>query len=120
MLNTNKGEVTTSKFKKDKSISTTEHFAQMIGINDEQRNRDIIHLAFTPLLSKYINTLPLHWSQKEIIQEKDWITFEYYLIPNFELEQKILGFVSEVNVLKPARLRNRIIQILKTSLKNYK
>lgn len=112
-------KVTTIKFKKDKNISTTEHFAQMIGVNDEQRNRDIVHLAFTPFQAKYIETLPLHWSQKQVSNDKDWMVYEYYLIPNFELEQKILGFGIEVKVLKPTKLKNRIIQLLKQNLKNY-
>ena len=112
-------KVMTTKFKKDKSISTTEHFTQMIGVNDEQRNRDIVHLAFTPFQAKYIETLPLHWSQKQLSKDKDWIVYEYYLIPNFELEQKVLGFGIEVRVLKPAKLKNRIMQLLRMSLKNY-
>ena len=111
--------ITTAKFSKNKTISTTEHFARMIGINDQQRNRETIQLAFTPLLAKYVETVPLHWSQKEISREKNWVTFEYFVIPNFELEQKILSYGTELKVLKPLKLKNRIKQILETSWKNY-
>ena len=112
-------KVSTLKFKKEKHISTMEHFALMIGVNDEQRKREIIHLAFTPLQAKYIDTLALHWSQKLVSKEKDWVTYEYYLIPNFELEQKILGYGMQVKVLKPLKLRNRIVQLLQQTLTNY-
>jgi predicted DNA-binding transcriptional regulator YafY len=78
-----------------------------------------VHLAFTPLLAKYVETLPLHWTQKEISKEKDWVIFEYYLIPNFELEQKILSFGTEVKVVKSTKLKNRMRDILQNCLKYY-
>lgn len=112
-------KVATTKFKRDKKIAITEHFAKMIGVNDAQKNREEVQLSFSPLFSKYIETLPLHWTQKEVERTKEWITFEYYLILNFELEQKILSFGSDVIVKKPAILRRRITTILKNNLKNY-
>jgi predicted DNA-binding transcriptional regulator YafY len=111
--------VTTQKFKRDKTASVAEHFARMIGVNDQQKERETVHLAFTPLLAKYVETLPLHWTQKEISKEKDWVIFEYYLIPNFELEQKILSFGTEVKVVKSTKLKNRMRDILQNCLKYY-
>jgi predicted DNA-binding transcriptional regulator YafY len=66
-----------------------------------------------------VETLPLHWTQKEISKEKDWVIFEYYLIPNFELEQKILSFGTEVKVVKSTKLKNRMRDILQNCLKYY-
>lgn len=109
----------TTKFTKNKKLSTTEHFARMIGVNDQLKERETIHIAFTPFQAKYIETLPLHWSQKEINRSKDWVTFEYYLIPNFELEQRILSCGAEVKVLKPTKLKKRMMQILEQCLENY-
>ncbi len=112
-------EVTTTKFPRNKTIETREHFARMIGINDEQKKREIIHLAFSTFQSKYVEALPLHWSQKEIEKDEDWTTFEYFLIPNYELEQKILALGAEVKILKPIKLRNRIRNVLQQILKYY-
>lgn len=110
---------TATRFKKDKTISIKEHFAQMIGVNDMPHHREIVHLAFTPFRAKYIETLPLHWTQKKISNDSNWVIYEYYLIPNFELEQKILGLGVEVKVLKPAKLKSRMLQLLKLCIKNY-
>jgi predicted DNA-binding transcriptional regulator YafY len=66
-----------------------------------------------------VETLPLHWTQKEISKEKDWVIFEYYLIPNFELEQKILSFGAEVKVVKSTKLKNRMRDIMQNCLKYY-
>lgn len=111
--------LTTKKFHRLKTVSTVEHFAQMIGINDQKKEREIIQIAFTPFQAKYVETLPLHWSQKEIKRDENWIIYEYYLIPNFELEQKILGFGIEAKVHKPIKLKNRIKHLLEACLKNY-
>ncbi|MCB9032649.1 MAG: WYL domain-containing protein [Chitinophagales bacterium] len=112
-------EVTTKTFQPNKQVIPKEHFAKMIGINDLEKEREIIQLSFSPLLAKYVETLPLHWTQKEIAKENNWVTYEYFVIPNFELEQKILSFGKEVKVLKPTRLKNRIIAIYKHCLNEF-
>lgn len=111
--------VTTIKFKREKAVSTAEHFARMLGVNDQQKEREVIQISFTPFQTKYIETLPLHWSQKEVAKENGWITFEYYLIPNFELEQKILSFGMEAKVVKPLKLKKRMKHLLQSMLDNY-
>lgn len=109
-------ELTTKSFTPINKLSAKEHFARMIGINDQEKERETIQLSFSPLLSKYVATLPLHWSQETIANENGWVTYEYYVIPNYELEQKILSFGKEVKVLKPTKLKNRIIAIYKHCL----
>jgi predicted DNA-binding transcriptional regulator YafY len=58
--------------------------------------------------AKYIETKPIHTSQRIQKVKKNSIVFSYDLIPNFELESKILAYADLVEVLKPLSLRNRI------------
>ncbi len=58
--------------------------------------------------AKYIETKPLHKSQRVHKRKKNSIVFAYDLIPNFELESKILAYANLVKVIKPIDLRDKI------------
>ena len=56
----------------------------------------------------YLNTKPLHPSQKLIKMKKKYGLFSIKVIPNPELESKLLGFGEQVEVVEPMGLRNAI------------
>jgi len=58
--------------------------------------------------AKYIETKPLHKSQRVHKVTNKSIVFSYDLIPNFELESKILAYADLVRIIKPRDLRDRI------------
>ena len=85
----------------------------MVGITVWPEAAKRVVLKFTAYQARYIRTLPLHHSQAEVTTKGDEVTFSYLLIPNYELEQKIMMYGEEVEVLEPKPLRDRI----KTRLK---
>lgn len=111
---------TETKFKPNKNIDLEVHFSKMIGIiaNDEEREKVI--LSFTPFQANYIRTLPLHWSQKEILTNENEVQFEYFIISNYELLQKILSYGNTVKVIQPKTLKKEHKDILKATLESYK
>lgn len=60
----------------------------------------------------YIETKPLHPSQKRKERTKEFTIFSYKLIPNFELYQKICSYREFVEVLEPEEVRNEMISIV--------
>ena len=112
--------LTDRKFRKNKAINLVTYFSRMIGIIDEGGDRETVVLSFTPFQAKYIRTLPLHWSQKEVLTNAKEVQFEYYLLLNHELMQKILSFGAEVKVIKPAALQKEHKVWLKNALAKYK
>lgn len=113
-------KLTDKKFKKNKDIDLVTYFSRMIGIIDEEGERETVVLSFTPFQANYIRTLPLHWSQKEILTNEKEVQFEYYLLLNHELMQKILSYGAEVKVMQPVSLQKEHQQILKNTLAKYK
>lgn len=112
--------ITDKKFKRDRGVDLTTYFSRMIGIIDEGGDRETVVLSFTPFQANYIRTLPLHWSQKEILTNEIEVQFEYYLLLNHELMQKILSYGAEVKVIKPSALQKEHKECLKNSLSKYK
>ena len=68
----------------------------------------------------YVLTKPFHHSQQVLEKFSDGsVKISLSVHHNFELERLILGFGASIEVIKPRRLRNRIKQNLKNSLRIY-
>lgn len=112
--------VTETKFKPNKKIDLAAYFSRMIGIIDNGAERETVVLSFTPFQAKYIRTLPLHWTQKEILTTEQEVRFEYFLLTNYELLQKILSYGAEVKVIQPVALQQEHKEALKGALARYR
>lgn len=67
----------------------------------------------------YVETKPLHGSQKVISKDADGVLIQIEVYINRELEQLILSFGKDLKVLEPICLRNRIISHINEGLQNY-
>lgn len=95
-------------------------FNHLIGISGEKDHPEKVVLRFTSNQAKYITSLPIHHSQKEIAKNDESVTFEYWLVPNYELKQEILKHGEQVEVLEPAALIDEIVDRLQKSLNQYR
>ncbi len=67
-----------------------------------------VQILVSPEHAPYVETKPLHPSQKLTERRDDGCVFELSVQLNFELEREILGFGEGMTVLAPAWLRRRI------------
>lgn len=65
----------------------------------------------------YVETLPIHSSQREIARDDNSITFEMTVRTNFEFIQQLMQQVDMIEVLEPQSLRERMAQIGNTIMK---
>jgi predicted DNA-binding transcriptional regulator YafY len=81
----------------------------IISPDEGEEPQDIV-LSFNPFQGKYIKTLPLHDTQKILIDNENelQIGLKLYLTHDFIME--LLSFGSELKVLKPKQL----VEIIKT------
>lgn len=108
------------KFKKIKDFNAEELFKYTFGIiNGTGEKPEKVVLSFTPEAGRYINSLPLHHSQKEILNNKDECRFEYDLIPTHDFKMEILSHGNTVKVIEPKSLQRDIVKQLEKALKVY-
>jgi len=67
----------------------------------------------------YVLTKPLHSSQEVIHKDKDGITINIKVVPNYELERLLLGFGPSLEILSPPSLRKRMKELIGKALKLY-
>ncbi len=88
-------------------------------INGVESRPEKIVLSFTPREGKYIQSLPLHHSQKEILKTDEEWRFEYYLLPTHDFIMEVLSYGADVKVLEPKSFRNKVLKQLQAALDRY-
>jgi predicted DNA-binding transcriptional regulator YafY len=101
-------------------IDWEDYFYDIIGVTKPKDHTiEEVELIFSEEQAKYISTKPLHPSQRSSVLESGELQVRLRLIPNYELEMKILSFGEKVKVKHPIELQNSIIKRLDLAYKNY-
>ena len=112
---------TRQNFKLPEKFNADNYFADWFGIvHDEQYKPCTIRLKVCSKQSNYFRTLPLHHSQEEVETNQDWSIFEYQMAPTWDLEQELLQYNDNVEVLEPQSLRDQMIEHAGNILELYK
>lgn len=102
------------------NIDFFNYFDEMVGVS---RHVDSITQKVRFWVSKhnqpYVETKPIHGTQKRLSQDETGAVFEIDVIINFELKQLLLSHGMNLVVLSPQKLRAEMIENLKASLNNY-
>lgn len=100
----------------DASDFFSDYFGIIIGHNV---NPSIVEIKATAEQSKYLQSLPLHHSQKAIEVTPEYTIFRYCLVPTFDLKQEILSRGATLKVLSPEWFREELITEIRLMMKNY-
>ena len=98
-----------------------EYFDDMIGVTKyDNTNIETIKIWVSPLRWPYIETKPLHGTQKIVSQDDTGTIIQIQVFVNKELEQLILSYGKDMKVIEPISLQIKIRENLSITLKNYK
>ena len=89
----------------------------VIGVTIENKKVEDIVLEFNEGRYPYVKNKPLHHSQRSYDDEKRIII---KVIPNKELYQTLLSFGSDVTVIKPDEVRNKMAEHAENMYNLYK
>ena len=103
----------------DLNIDGDQFYKDVVGVTVLRTRAERIQFWVDKKNAPYVITKPFHKSQRTIKHTEDGVVFNIYVQINYELERMILGFGDSIEVQKPEKLRNRILEKLKQSVKNY-
>ncbi|WP_458628354.1 helix-turn-helix transcriptional regulator [Winogradskyella sp. PC D3.3] len=103
----------------DFKIDGDVYYKDVVGVTVSNSRAERIQFKIDNKNAPYVITKPFHASQRIIEKTNDGVIFNIFVQINFELERLILGFGDSIEVLKPQKLRNRMLKKLKTSVRNY-
>lgn len=97
-----------------------DYFSDIIGVSRMEAPVEEIKILIKDAeQASYIETKPLHQSQKKIkITERGFET-SIRVIPNYELKKLLLSFGERVEVLEPEYLRNQITETIYQFMNSY-
>ena len=96
---------------KPEGLDFDEYFKHIVGVslNPESKPEKVMLKAMYPAVW-YMETKPIHPSQKLLVEGEDFKVFEMELIPNEEFIQALLVYADQVEVMKPESLRKKIVE----------
>ena len=112
-------EIKPETFMRNNKLNPMELFNKTIGLVYYNNSLQNVILSFTPIQGKYMKTLPLHASQKTLIDNEIELRISIEVIPNYELTQTILKFGNTVRVVEPEWLAKEIRESLISTLSKY-
>ena len=91
-------------FKRPKNFDAQTYFANFYGVFcGQQYKPEFVRARVQPLSAKFLRSLPLHHSQKEV----EPCVFEWYIAPTLDFIQQLRTYGSELEILAPQSLREK-------------
>lgn len=112
-------EITLKKFESIKHYNPEEAFQHSFGILANENEPQKIVLSFTFEQGKYAKSLPLHHSQKVIIDNESEYRIELFIHSTYDFVMELLSIGAEVKVLAPKSLQDEMKRKLLNALNLY-
>lgn len=93
-------------FRTNETIDFAEYFEDVVGVTVPPGPPETVELRVNPKLWPYMETKPLHGSQKVVARSKEGVTVQLQVKLNYELEALLLSFGERVEVVEPEGLRS--------------
>ena len=109
-------ELMERRFKRPKSFDPHAYFAPFYGVFcSKQYKAEQVRARVQPLSAKYLRSLPLHSSQREVEE----CVFEWHIAPTLDFIQQLRTYGSELEILAPKGLREQFAKDAREALKLY-
>lgn len=113
--------VTNRVFQKRADIDIKDKFKHCFGIySNEELKPEKVVLSFSPLSGRYNDALPLHESQKTLVENEDEFRVELYVKITKDFIIELLSQSEGMRVIEPAGLRDTLIDIHKRAIEELK
>ncbi len=102
------------------TINWLDYFDDIIGVTKPEEGKvEKIVLRFSEQRINYVLTKPLHGTQKIYKEDQSNCSMTIEVIPNQELYQQLLAFGPDLEILEPAKVRLKMIELIKETSNNY-
>lgn len=108
-------DINTKLFEK-RRVDINTMFTNSFGIisTEGEEPRKIV-LSFDHYQGKFVKTLPLHHSQKTLIENHDEFRIELTLVPTYDFYQELLAHAERLTILEPKEVKKEYTEFLKLS-----
>lgn len=113
--------ITDTEFNLPETFDIDKYFEGCVGIiTDTEYDIERVVIKAYGWARKYLYTLPIHESQREITLDDESITFEFNVRPNYEFVQMLLQQTDQIEIIEPQWLKDGMCQIAENILSYYR
>jgi hypothetical protein len=113
-------QITNKPFKIPSDFCPETYFENAFGISVVESIKPCtVEIMVFGIQRKYLQTLPLHHSQKEKEVTEDYTVFSYFLAPTFDFKQEILSHGKFIKVLKPRWFKEEVRETVRDMYQHY-
>ena len=114
-------KISLQPFQENETYDLGEHFGSIVGVTqpDNIPRQKIVFKAYWSQ-RKYIKTKPIHESQKVVELKEEFGVFEIEVVPNYELEARLLSYGDTVEVMEPEAFKEKMKARITALLSRYK
>lgn len=114
-------KVTDTTFKLPDSFDINEYFEGCVGIiADGDIDIERVVIKAYGWARKYLATLPIHDSQREIASDDESTTFEMTVRPTYDFLQALLQQTDQIKIIEPQWVKDEICRFAENILSYYK
>ena len=112
---------TKEKFTYPKRFSPEGFFSNCYGIFHTDDKPSFVKLKVTASQALYLDTLPLHRSQRRVDEESTdkYVIYEYFMLPAYDFIQYLASKAASIEVLESQELREEVAEEVKRMYKTY-
>jgi predicted DNA-binding transcriptional regulator YafY len=101
-------------------FDSEDHFKYSFGITVMDEKPTDVVISFNPFQGNYLRTLPIHPTQKILIDNKDEFRIQIRVKPSFEFYSKILSYGELAKIVSPENIAKKIQDSFVKAVSNYK
>lgn len=75
-----------------------------------------IVLSFDPWQGKFVKSLPIHHSQKTLVENDEEFRIELTLVPTYDFYQELLTHAERLRIMEPKSVREEYLKFLSVAL----
>lgn len=114
-------EITKSVFNYPVDFSPEVYFFDCFGIiHNPDKNPETVEIKVYGNQQRYIETLPLHHSQKLVEENADYAVFQYIVHLTYDFMQELFSHGENIEVMKPESLREEFAEMVEQMMEMYK
>ena len=103
-----------------KAFKPEEFFINQYGIDRSITEPMDIRIKVNAYDAKFLRSLPLHHSQREVEQNDQYVIFTYHIAPTYDFIMELRKFGSKLEVLAPQSLRDQFAEEAEKTANRYK
>ena len=112
-------ELTANHFLDKFDFDADNYFKHSLGITANDESPVEVIIKIDKIGSKYLQSQPLHSSQKLIKEGNNRDSFQLNVILSEELKRTILSYGSQIEVISPSNLRQAVLDTISEMVENY-